>query len=502
MENRFNLIDESWIPVGGGGFASLKKVFSDTSLHELGGTPIQKLSILKILLAIAQRACTPVDYAQWSSLEAAGLGNLCVTYLEQHRDLFWLYGDKPFLQMPALKNLLDKKNNQLQPVEIGKNYIPDLTSENDTILFKSQVGKALSDAEKAVFIISVMNYSPGGKRVVKDVPPLSEGYSGKSNSAKAAPSIGNYVGYLNSCLWGNSILDTVFLNMYTKVEFSNYPDWHVDDLIPPWEEMPQGEDDYVAQRIKKGFMGTLCSMSRFVLLQDDGIIYMEGIQYPSHKTGWREPFLTFNEKGQMKWIDTSKKPWRNLDSLLALAFNGTSSSFRCPQVSLLVNRARMARPSFGIWSGGLQVRATAGDQSVKQTDDFVESLVFMDSKMLGEPWFHSLEKEMELMEKIGYITKVSVESYYKYLGDTKSKVYEQAEAMFWESCEREFQNLINSCSENEKVFGFRQFFADCSNRAFNTYCPNDTARQMLAWAKCRPKLGRIINEGKEGNEIE
>jgi CRISPR system Cascade subunit CasA len=405
--------------------------------------------------------------------------------------------------MPMLDQIVDKHNNRLHISEIGKNYIPDLSSENDSILFQSQIGRPLSDAEKAVFIISLMNYSPGGKRVVKDVLPLTEGYGGKSNSAKAAPSIGNYVGYLNSCLWGNSILDTVWLNVFTKDEFAKYPDWKEEELIPPWEEMPRGENDAIAQRIKNGFMGNLCSLSRFVLLKDNGIIYMEGIQYPSHKDGWREPFLTYNGKGQMKWIDTGKKAWRNLDSLLALVFSGTdSSSFQCPQISLLLTRARKARSIFGIWSGGLQVRATAGDQSVKQTDDFVESLVFLDSNTLGDDWFHSLVREMAVMEKIGYITKMAVKNYYQDLHDTKSKNDEKAESMYWEYCEHEFQNLVMFCLDKEKTIQFRKYLANSSILSFNRYCPNETARQMLAWANRMPKLGRVIIEGKEGTEIE
>jgi CRISPR system Cascade subunit CasA len=503
MVNKYNLVDELWVPVGGGRLASLKDVFTDYSLKELGGTPVQKMAILKILLAIAQRACTPFDDSQWASMESSGLGTRCVTYLEKNRDLFWLYGDKPFLQMPLLEQCVDKKNNRLQVAEIGKNYIPDLTSENDSILFQSQIGRYLTDAEKVVFIISVMNYSPGGKRVVKDVPALTNGYEGKSNSAKAAPSIGNYVGYLNSCLWGISILDTVWLNLFTAEDFARYPDWKEEDLIPPWEEMPRGENDPIAQRIKKGFMGTLCSMSRFILLKDNGIIYMEGIQYPSHKDGWREPFLTYNEKGQMKWVDTGKKAWRNLDSLLALVFSGdSSSSFYCPQISFFLKRARKARSVIGIWSGGLKVRATAGDQSVKQTDDYVESLVFLDSKMIGDDWFHALEREMAVMEKIGYITKMSVKNYYKELKDTKTKNDEKAESMYWECCEKEFQNLVDFCLDKDRIAEFRIFLANCSNLSFNRFCPNETARQMLAWAHCRPKIGRIISEGKEGAEIE
>ena len=52
-ENRFNLIDEAWIPVVDVGLVSLNEVFSNADLKSLGGNPIQKIALIKLLLAIA-----------------------------------------------------------------------------------------------------------------------------------------------------------------------------------------------------------------------------------------------------------------------------------------------------------------------------------------------------------------------------------------------------------------------------------------------------------------
>lgn len=57
--NSFNLIDEKWIPTVDKGLVSLKQVFSDREIKQLGGSVIEKLSIFKLLLAIAQSAYTP-----------------------------------------------------------------------------------------------------------------------------------------------------------------------------------------------------------------------------------------------------------------------------------------------------------------------------------------------------------------------------------------------------------------------------------------------------------
>ena len=99
MENRFNLIDEPWIPVAEVGKVSLHQIFSRKDYRALSGTPIQKIALLKLLLAIVQAAWTPKDDSAWSAMSTAELSELCVKYLEKWRDRFFLYGDRPFLQM-------------------------------------------------------------------------------------------------------------------------------------------------------------------------------------------------------------------------------------------------------------------------------------------------------------------------------------------------------------------------------------------------------------------
>ena len=49
MIDRFNLIDEPWIPVVDKGLVSLKQVFSEPCLRALGGNPVQKIALMKLL---------------------------------------------------------------------------------------------------------------------------------------------------------------------------------------------------------------------------------------------------------------------------------------------------------------------------------------------------------------------------------------------------------------------------------------------------------------------
>jgi len=93
MTNRFNLVEEPWIPVVSRGLVSLADIFSDTVLPELGGNPVQKISVLKLLLAITQTAWTPRDEQEWLDVGTDGMAQRSLEYLKSKKDLFWLYGD-------------------------------------------------------------------------------------------------------------------------------------------------------------------------------------------------------------------------------------------------------------------------------------------------------------------------------------------------------------------------------------------------------------------------
>ena len=101
MENRFNLIDEPWIAVVDVGLVSLTDIFSQPELRALGGNPVEKIALTKLLLAIAQAAATPTDDSDWQQMGWQGMAHCCLQYLAKWHDRFYLYGEKPFLQMPA-----------------------------------------------------------------------------------------------------------------------------------------------------------------------------------------------------------------------------------------------------------------------------------------------------------------------------------------------------------------------------------------------------------------
>jgi CRISPR system Cascade subunit CasA len=203
--------------------------------------------------------------------------------------------------------------------------------------------------------------------------------------------------------------------------------------------------------------------------------------------------MTFSSEGKILWCDPSKKPWRNLTALLSTVFKGTNSVFECPQIRLLLLRARISRQIIGIWSGGLKVRVTAGDMNVKQDDDFIDSMILFRSEDMGELWFASLEKEIQALDGLSNKLWRAVNGYQKDMGSNKSPIIEKALAMFWELCDQHSQRIVFSCNDPKKMESLRRTLADHANCAYNTYCPNDSAKQMNAWAKNIPDLYQYLS---------
>jgi CRISPR system Cascade subunit CasA len=516
MQNRFNLIDEPWIPAIGKGFTSLGDIFSDPDIPALGGNPVQKIALTKLLLAIGQAACTPESTEELEQLDAETFRAACRAYLEKWRESFWLFGDKPFLQMPAVRRLIEeRKQTELRaapaapakkkeaaqkkaeddalPRPIGTGFYPDLPAENNTILSQFQMLETTDPAEMALFIVTLMNFAFGGKRIEKNLAPLSHGFTGKSISAKSGPSIGKYAGYLHSFLTGPTLTDTLLLNLLSQEQIRNNPYWKSGLGTPPWERMPEGEDCPAANHLKNSYMATLLSLSRFVLLDGEGIYYVEGLQYPSHKEGWREPSMTINDQEKQPkvlWVDPDKRPWRELPSMLAFLESGENKGFECQFIRYGLTRATKKHRQVGIWSGGLRVSANSGDQSVKQDNDFVESLFLFNSEAIDKNWYDRFRQKMASLDQLSKRVYAATRSYFAKQNMDGGDLASNASGLFWQLCERRFQELVDACYEPDKLPAILKAIDSLALQSYDAFCPKETARQIDAWAECRPNLSK------------
>ena len=65
-ENRYNLLDEAWIPIADMGKAGLLRVFGGRECRALGGTAVQKIAVLK-----RPRRRIPKNGPQWGRMASA-----------------------------------------------------------------------------------------------------------------------------------------------------------------------------------------------------------------------------------------------------------------------------------------------------------------------------------------------------------------------------------------------------------------------------------------------
>lgn len=495
MKSRFNLIEQDWVPVADAGRVSLRRLFSQPQFRALGGNPVQKISLMRLLLAVAQAACTPEDDAQWQALGSQGLARHCLAYLEKWHDRFDLYGERPFLQMPAIV--------QARVQSFGA-VLPEVATGNTTILHQTQIARVLDDADKALLLISLMGFALGGKKTDNSVT-LSPGYSGKLNdkgrpsSSKPGPAVAHF-GLLHSFLLGNNLWQSLWLNVLTHQQIKQTGLFEQGVGMAPWEQMPDGEACARAEQLKRSLMGRLLPLSRFCLLTDRGLHYSEGIAHPGYKDGMTDLSTAVDYSGKPKalWVDPEKRPWRELTALLSFIAAGSVQGYQCMQLRAGLGRARREMPSFFLWSGGLRVSSNAGEQYVSGSDDFVESQVELHSHDLGEGWFVRLKTEMSALDEVSKWLYGKVSAFFKEQKMDGSRLASEATRVFWQLCERDFQVLIDHCDASEASRSRRKQlrlrFADYVQQTYNRYCPHETARQLDAWAKCRPNMGKYLKQ--------
>ncbi len=496
MTQFFNLVDEPWIPVADYGRASLKQIFQNPEYQSLGGNPVQKIALMKLLLAIAQAAATPVSEKEHETSSFDGLAKSCIDYLEHWHDRFYLYGPEPFLQMPA------SAQAKVQPYGA---VIPEVATGNTTLLTQIQASDLMNDADRAILLITLMSFALSGKKTDNAIV-LSPGYTGKQNdkgkpsSGKFGPAVG-YFGFLHNFYFGETLQQGIWVNLLTSEQVKKTKMFPEGVGVPPWEKMPQGEDDNTARALRRSLMGRLVPLSRFCLLKEVGLHYTEGIAHDGFKEGVADPSIAINYSGtepKALWVNPEKRPWRELTSLLSFLGKKDRNGFQSLQLQSGISRVRRHMSRFAVWSGGLRVSSNAGEQYASGTDDFVSSLIWFESAMLGETWFTQLENEMGALETLSKKLYGTVSGYYKELSSDGTKIAAQASYLFWQRCESEFQNLIDHCpqgEENQKERqNIRRRFAAHTLQTYDQFCPKESARQLDAWVKCQPSLYKYLNQ--------
>ncbi len=487
MENQYSLLTEPWIPIPGRSRVGLRQIFTEQDLPGFGGDAVEKIAIFKLLMAIAQAAVTPQNEMAWRQLSVESFAALCLEYLEKWKDRFYLFGEKPFLQFPEVKKARHQNLGAL---------LPEIATGNTTISFHCQQEASLSPGDMALLLLRNMSFSFSGKKADSKFV-LTPGYVKKS--AKPGPGIA-YMGLLHSFFCDETVLDTLRLNLLTNEQIQASNQYKTGLGTPPWERMPTGEADTIAEELKLSLMGRLIPLSRFCLFDGNKIHYTEGLQHPDYNDGFWDPTAAINtskKKARALWVDTEKRPWRQLTALLRF-ITAASDSFNCLQLQSVLPRIKEYN-GVQLWSGGLRVSSNAGEQYVSGTDDFIDSVIELDPSMLNELWFNRLETEMSELETLGKRIYGCITGYYSTLTTDGKAFAAKGSSLFWQLAEKEFAGLIEACNANDHIkqlADIRRKFAGFVHQIYNQSCPAQTARQLDAWAKSRPNLSKYLTTEK------
>ena len=488
----FSLLKDPWIPIAGLGEVSLTELFTHPEYARLGGSPIEKVVILRFLLCIAH-ASTPIpDVDAWSALTPEKLAENALEYLEKWKDRFDLYDEKrPFLQFPQLRGQCEKSS----PNRLSLN----VAGGNKTVLTQWSAGKECSDAELVRLILCGSGYGMGGKKYDNEAKIAPETVKGSSGSQGT---LTGYSGYLHSFLLGSTILETVRLNMLTEEDLREL---RPEMLLgrPFWEEMPTDENGVTAKRYSSGYMGILFPMDKFFCLEDGDLLMTQGISnelYPSHKNGQWDPGITlYLDKKDMKarWCSTERTPWRQLTGLLqfietqetmpAFVVRGTEKFRHDPKIQ-----------EFGLWAGGVAVSTNSGEQYVSGKNDYVNSEFLIPMDWVRQNSWSVYQGLMKEIERYASILWKSVTAFYSKQMVSEPGQRESAVRLFWERMEPMAQTVIElSCEEDpEVVESAKKSWQKLAVSCYREFCPCVTPRQMQAYVQCMPNF----SEKKETKE--
>lgn len=490
MKNSFNLLDEPCIPITSLGLKSLKEIFSNDQLEDIDADPILKIVLMKFFIAITQAVFTPENDEEYFSLKIPEFSKIVVDYLENNRDQFWLYGEKPFLQM---NNATLTKRYSFSSLD------PHIADGNSTILRSAQIQKTYSNAEKFHLLLKHTTAAFGGKKPDNTII-FEQGYT-KNKTGMPGPIVGSN-GYLHNFIMADTLLSTIYINILTKEDINKYLPFLQNGVgVPPWEQMPTTEDCPVAKSLKKSLMGWLVPLSRYMWLGEDYVHITEGIQYPSHKEGAVQTSIALSGVGTKnitaKWANSENRPWRSLTAMLSFLGSKDKNSYDCIALTSGIEKSKRLLHQFTVWSGGISTSSNAGEQYVSGQNDYVESEVKFSSNCMNTIFYENFKKEMLWIETLSKkMVYASIMRYYKSFA-AKGDLYAAKGAnLFWQIAEQKFQGLITALEEEsqEKLYDIRKKICSYVNHCYDRYCPNVSSRQLTAWSANKPNLSKYLKE--------
>ena len=500
----YNLVDEPWIPIlradGTPAHVGLAEIFNQSEgIADLAVRPHERVALMRLLLCLCYASEDGIFKKE--SL-AASVGD----YLKKWKDSFWLYHpERPFLQIASLRSAKENTLIPLSKLDFA------LSAGHSSTLF-DHVGQnaQMSSAKLALLLLTCQCFSPGGL--------ISQVYwHGRLTSKTSfdAPCITGSM--LHVFVRGKNLGETLILNiapvkMLKRIYGSIGEGWLG---RPCWECFPQNLDDQKAvANATKTFMGRLVPLSRAIRLEEKGMLYGEGLSYPSFQSGFpAEPtatvYLTNKGKKEVKTllaIRPDKAVWRELPALLA----ASRQTFGNAEIQGPVALGILTAQAESDWEYELIAAGMARDKA--SILDTMESVYPLRRSMLSDLGQQDYLAGVTHAEGMSRRLAAAIDSFRKCLdGSWESnvnrakdkhklleKLHRQASLAYWNGIEQRLGLLFDMASaETQEAFlpleaEWKKFLFQEAVHAYDLVCGELSGRHEQAYIRGRSKLTKTI----------
>ncbi|MCR4392388.1 MAG: type I-E CRISPR-associated protein Cse1/CasA [Candidatus Acetothermia bacterium] len=489
-EQKFNLVEEPWIPVLRGGrvveVGIREALLEAPSIARIETpSPLEEAALHRLLLALLHRALKgprrPEDVLDW--WRAGGFPKAHIQdYLERHRDRFFLFHPQaPFLQVADLP----AKN----PLPWSK-LLPELASGNNPTLFdhttEENVPKA-SYAQAARALLVHQTFALGGLLRRHGV-----------GSAKDAP-VARPALFLPT---GGNLLEALLLNLvpYTP-----------EDDAPIWEVPPLRLGDLEGAKTEWPLSGrtrVYTWPSRGVRLLDEG----DGVRHMAYGPGvepleafYRDPMVAqrLDPRGGsvVLRLSTERSFWRDFSAMLPRQEGKVAATVEHADElqGLLEEEGVEIRPT-------LRVLGQVSDQA--KILDLRREVFPLPPGLLSPRGEENLEKALKAAEELGQgLRNLALQVTRAVVGERDRKELVDfagslpLERLYWHALDGAFPGFLGRISEEGAVETWRQELRWAAQEAWTAtrLFLGTGARHLKALAQGERVLGRLL--GRLGAEV-
>ena len=484
-----NLVTGEWIPVLYNGElytrVSLRRFFQEADqIMDLAVDPPQRVAMMRFLICITQAALDgPKDIDDWKKCKGV-ITSKVSDYLQAHFKHFELYGEKPFMQVPTLKQTY---NAAIDKLDFG------LAHGGACPLYdhgSNETGREHDEGWIALMLITYQSFCPGGTIGVtkwgnQSTQPGKEKGPGSSSEAVCVEQSA-----LHTFIRAANMLDTVHQNLLTKELIVKMPNttWGK----PTWEiDLSNSEDTELRESVLT-YLGRLCPLTRAILLSPGNkkCTLANGLKYPRFPE-YRETTATVRKqnKNNFGYVQTSieRHPWREINSLLAVGSEVSGA------LALKNLKGQHTDQTIEIWTGGMVVKP--GQYKIL---DSLEWTFGVPLNMIGNAGplayyqagvVHAKKAESNLLG--------SVKEYARNMKMEKAPT-SKARLHFWSHVDQNYEQLLETANDPSISLDaqWTPLLRKTMRSAYQAACPCTTPRQIQAFAAGQAKL-KLPNAEKE-----